>query len=192
MALELMSKEDKQRVFPVLLYNRGGDVAQTCNDIGISRYMWRKWIDEDEEFAQSCIDAGESLLDMAEGKLIENVRKGMSKDIQFLLKTKGRARGYGEKVEVEHTGTIAHAHGIRYYPPEPVSIEDWEKQVEQAEQAHKLAQNTDDKASDQDVGSTLALEAPGTLDTLDTLDTFDAGEPVKASVPINLLTLSTD
>ena len=187
MTLDMMAKEDKQAAFAVLLYNRGGDIAQTCNDIGISRATWRSWIEESEEFAQSCIDVTESLVDLATGKLVENVRAGNSKDIQFLLKTLGRNRGFGEKVELAHTGTIAHAHGIKYYPPEPQSIEEWEKQVAQAEKAqiantldkqpnsHQdaiTAQNVEDDTSDPTVIDAQAVKAIDALSEPDTLDTY--------------------
>lgn len=171
MGLELLPIEEKQKVFSVLLYNRGGDITATCKDVGITRRKWRQWIEENEEFAQDCAEVGESLVDLATGKLVENVKKGNSKDIQFLLKTLGRGRGFGEKVEVALTGTITHAHGIKYYPPEPKSIEEWEAQVAQAKKASKAHSRTlaniDSEGSNSHVSAIPSLDAPPDTDTLD-------------------------
>lgn len=137
MYLKDMTLEQRKATFLVLLYNREGNVTKTCQDIGISRPTYNRWYESDEEFAQGCQMVGESLLDMTEGALVKNIKKGKSTDIQFMLKTKGRSRGYGEKVEVAHTGMIAHAHGIKHYPNEPKSIAEWEEQVKLAEKAEE-------------------------------------------------------
>lgn len=45
----------------------------------------------------------ESLLDLAESKLIENISNNDNTAIIFFLKTQGRGRGYNERVEVATT-----------------------------------------------------------------------------------------
>ena len=135
MELSMMTQEEKKEAFPVLLYNRRGNVSKTCHDLGVSAHMWRKWKGEDEEFVELCQDVTESLVDLGQDALIRNVEKGSSSDIQFLLKSLGRSRGYGEKVEIDHTGMIAHAHAHKWYPTEPKTVAEWEAQMIEAEQA---------------------------------------------------------
>ncbi len=48
----------------------------------------------------------ERLVDFAESKLIENIRKGKETSIIFTLKTLGKKRGYIERQEVEATDPI--------------------------------------------------------------------------------------
>lgn len=48
----------------------------------------------------------ERLVDFAESKLIENIRKGKETSIIFALKTIGKKRGYIEKQEIEVQNSI--------------------------------------------------------------------------------------
>lgn len=48
----------------------------------------------------------ERLVDFAESKLIENIRKGKETSIIFTLKTLGKKRGYIEKQEIEVQNSI--------------------------------------------------------------------------------------
>lgn len=176
MQLVMMNREEKKSAFPILLYNRLGNIAQTCYDLSMTRQTYYKWMREDEEFAQSVEDAREALIDIGESALIRNVKKGVSTDIQFLLKTRGRDRGYGEKVAHEVSGQVNHSHGVTVYPFEPVSIEDWERQVIEAETAHKALTDpppSDPPPPDQPLAETgettdnEAIEAPATSEIVE-------------------------
>ena len=149
MKLSMMNYEDKKIAFPHMLHNREGDISKACYDLGMSRSTYRRWIDEDEEFAEICADVGEGLIDMTEGMLIKNIRKGKSSDIKLMLTTRGRNRGYGEKVEVEHTGVIAHAHGVKWYPNEPKSVAEWEDMMIEAESRRVERENEGENGSNQ-------------------------------------------
>ena len=63
--------------------------------------------DKDEEFKQQCEDVEESLLDLSESKLLENIQNNDNTCIIFHLKTKGKKRGYIEKQEFEVTKPIS-------------------------------------------------------------------------------------
>lgn len=54
---------------------------------------------------QMVIDEKESLLDLAESKLIQNIQDQDTTSIIFYLKTQGKKRGYVEKQEVDQTVT---------------------------------------------------------------------------------------
>lgn len=133
-----LDEHEQKRYFGIVLAAKEGHVQEACRSMGISRRKYRQWIDEDEEFAEDCRDVIEGLVDLSQSMLVQNIKQGISKDIQYMLKTQGRARGYGDKIEHEHSGLIGHAHAHGYFPPEPKTIEEWERQVADAKQASKL------------------------------------------------------
>jgi len=60
-----------------------------------------RWAREDADFRQAIIDTEESMLDMAEGELMKQVKNGNMSAIQFLLKSKGKSRGYAPTLSIE-------------------------------------------------------------------------------------------
>jgi len=78
-------------------------VAQAC---GVSRQAinYRKL--NDPEIAQAFEDARESVLDMAETELFRRINGGDITAIIFTLKTIGKQRGYIEKTEFKHSGSM--------------------------------------------------------------------------------------
>ena len=79
------------------LANSLGNVAIACKEAGISRQTHYRWLKEDEDYAEAVLEQSEVVLDIAEAKLIERVQEGDLRAIMFLLKTKGKERGYDEK-----------------------------------------------------------------------------------------------
>jgi hypothetical protein len=59
-----------------------------------THYRWQK---EDEDYTEAVLEQSEVILDIAESKLLEKVQEGDIRAIMFILKTKGKARGYDEK-----------------------------------------------------------------------------------------------
>ena len=160
------SESEKKQYFGIVLAAKEGHIGETCKSLGITRYRYRKWMEEDPEFAEHCQDAMEGLLDLAQSKLVENIKDNVSKDIQFLLKTQGRHRGYGDKVEHEHTGMIGHAHMIGHYPPEPKTIAEWEKQVEDARKLREGHDNALTEGANEHSDSPIEVTSdPGSLNT---------------------------
>ncbi len=98
-----------------------GIVSTACKSVGLSRTTFYDYVNEDPEFSKAVDAVNESAIDFVEGKLFEKINgitmlgKGGSGDedddeptytlppsdtaIIFYLKTKGRKRGYVEKVE---------------------------------------------------------------------------------------------
>ena len=58
---------------------------------------------DDKAFAETVWEIEESVLDVAESKLVELVRAGNLQAIKFLLRSKGRERGYGDRLEISQT-----------------------------------------------------------------------------------------
>jgi hypothetical protein len=60
------------------------------------------WMDNDPAYRQQVELLGEKVIDMAETALYQLVSEKNPSTVQFFMKTKGRKRGYQERVE--HTG----------------------------------------------------------------------------------------
>jgi hypothetical protein len=167
------SDEDAKRYFTIVLMAKEGHIGEACKALGIKRKRFREWFDNDPEFAADCQDSMESLIDLAQSKLVENIKDNVSRDIQFFLKSQARHRGYGDRVEHEHTGIVGHAHLVGHYPPEPKSIAEWEKQVADADKARKLRDNPDEVPE-----TTESCDTCDTCETTETTETTETADPI--------------
>jgi hypothetical protein len=160
-----VTEEQQKALFSAVLTFKEGHIADTCKSIGVTRRKYRQWLESDPEFAEDCQDAMESLIDLTQSKLVENIKDGVSRDIQFFLKTQGRHRGYGERVEHEHSGMIGHAHAIGWYPKEPETLAEWEAQVIEA---RRLREQSEQGANTLDSGQDSTSPVTKPSDTLNT------------------------
>ena len=86
------------------LRSTAGNITAACTAANISRTQFHKWRNEDPEFAQVIADVSESAIDMGETALMKQIQDGNTACIIFLLKTRGKDRGYVERVEHDHRG----------------------------------------------------------------------------------------
>jgi hypothetical protein len=110
--------EDKHTQFLEALKRKNGNITAACEAVRVSRMAYYRWL-ENTEFAEAVNDLYESLLDNAESKLHElingvTVERETGEDvkiytkppdfnaIKYYLSTKGKKRGYVEKVESEN------------------------------------------------------------------------------------------
>ena len=93
--------DKKKKDFIEALRNNLGNITKACEAANIGRQTYYLWIDKDKEFKEDTQHIQESLLDLAENKLLENIESNENIAIIFYLKTKGKKRGYIEKQEVE-------------------------------------------------------------------------------------------
>lgn len=75
-----------------------GNITGACVKANISRQTYYNWMNDDE-FAKAVDEVNESNLDYAESKLLSLIRQENATAIIFYLKTKGKKRGYIERVE---------------------------------------------------------------------------------------------
>lgn len=68
----------------------------------VSQKDLESWRKTDEHFKSVEASLYDDILDLAEEKLHEAIGEGDMKAVQFLLRTKGRNRGYVEKMEMDH------------------------------------------------------------------------------------------
>ena len=83
-----------------------GVVTTACKSVGISRKTYYQYLKEDEEFAADVKDIENVSLDFAESQLHKQIQEGSTAATIFLLKTKGKPRGYVERQQIEHQGGI--------------------------------------------------------------------------------------
>ena len=86
-------------LFPLLHYN----ISTTCEEVGIARQTYYDWM-QVPYFREAIEARQEEILDMAEQQLKLNIQEGKTQELLFLLKTKGKKRGYGETVDITSAG----------------------------------------------------------------------------------------
>lgn len=75
------------------------NISATCSALGINRLTFYRRREKSKTLQKLLEEAEESLLDWAETKLISHIEDGDITTLLFFLKTKGKKRGYVEKVE---------------------------------------------------------------------------------------------
>lgn len=99
-----------------------GVVTQACMATGIPRRTVYNWLRDDPKFKADVDELSQVAVDFAESQLFQKIKKGDTIAIIFYLKTKGKARGYVEKQELDHS-TLGQAlptppPSIVFYNPE--------------------------------------------------------------------------
>lgn len=79
----------------------GGIVAKACEVAGICRSTYHRWYNDDAEFAEKVDEITETQIDFVESKLMTLINNGDTTATIYYLKTKGRKRGWSEKVQPE-------------------------------------------------------------------------------------------
>lgn len=116
----------------------GGRVTQAADLLGSHHSTIQERI-RNSKFLQTAIsEATERNLDIAEDGLMRLVQQDDFKAIQFYLKTKGKARGFGDHKEVAHEVKG----GIVVLPAQANSSKDWEEKAKLNQQ--KLLQDSID------------------------------------------------
>ena len=112
-------KDITKEAFIIAYRENFGNITIACQACGISRTMYQNWMKNDPEFKQALaeIEPEEIMLDWGEHKLMERITKGDTLATMFLLKTKGKRRGYIEKTEVSHEGDVVKAITVNVLKP---------------------------------------------------------------------------
>ena len=101
-------KDITKEAFIIAYKENFGNITIACEAAGVGRGQYKSWCDKDPEFRQRLadIEPEEIMLDFGEHKLMERIAKGDTLATMFLLKTKGKRRGYIERQEVAHEGDV--------------------------------------------------------------------------------------
>lgn len=93
----------KKNAFLAIMERTLGNITASCKEIGIERSTYYRWLEKDAKFKQAVDDLSEMSVDFAESQLKKQIKDGDTTATIFYLKTKGKHRGYSEKVEFDGT-----------------------------------------------------------------------------------------
>lgn len=96
------TEQNKKNVLKALEKSLGV-VTTACKLAEVGRTQYYTWLKEDEAFKTAVNDIENITLDFAESQLHKQIRDGNTTATIFFLKTKGKKRGYVERMETEHT-----------------------------------------------------------------------------------------
>ena len=83
-----------------------GIVTSACKSVGISRNTHYTWLKQDDIYKEAVDDIENIALDFAESQLHKQIKEGSTAATIFLLKTKGKKRGYIERQEIQQETTF--------------------------------------------------------------------------------------
>lgn len=84
-----------------------GVITTACRQVGIDRKTHYNWLKSDKEYSDAVRDIENVALDFAESQLHKQIQEGNTSATIFLLKTKGKKRGYVERQEIQHDASIS-------------------------------------------------------------------------------------
>jgi hypothetical protein len=101
-----------------------GIVTSACKSVNLPRSTYYSWLETDQEFKDAVAEIQDTAIDFVESKLMEKINgvtiaaKGPDDEdvyhvppsdtaIIFFLKTRGKKRGYVERMEVDNMNAIA-------------------------------------------------------------------------------------
>lgn len=76
-----------------------GIVTSAAKSVGIDRTTHYLWLKDDEEYKAAVDSIQDITLDFAESQLHKQIKDGEVTSTIFYLKTKGKKRGYIERIE---------------------------------------------------------------------------------------------
>ena len=78
-----------------------GVITSACAIANVSRTSYYSYYNDDDEFAKEVDEVSNIALDFAESQLFDLIKDKNITAIIFFLKTKGKYRGYSERIEYE-------------------------------------------------------------------------------------------
>ena len=93
--------DTKKSIMIEMLEKSLGVVSTACKAANISRDTHYRWLKEDEIYAEAVESLNNVSLDFAESQLFNAMKEGNITAVIFYLKTKGKDRGYIERIQQE-------------------------------------------------------------------------------------------
>lgn len=91
----------KKRAMLKALEKHLGIVVMAAKETGIDRNSHYQWMSNDPEYRAQVLALNDVVLDFAESHLYKRIREGSDSCTMFLLKCRGKSRGYIERIEYE-------------------------------------------------------------------------------------------
>jgi hypothetical protein len=95
----VFNKKKKKEALLKALEKTLGVVTSACKLANVSRVCFYDYYAQDEKFKKAVDELQNVALDFAESKLHKKIEEGSDTAIIFYLKTKGKNRGYIERIE---------------------------------------------------------------------------------------------
>ena len=111
----MAEKYTAQQVIDALVESKG-IIAGASRRLGTTRATVYRYIKNYATVKTAYEEARESNIDFVESRLMKAIQDGNVTAMIFFLKTVGRGRGYNEKIDVDHDGTIEFV--VTYSDPE--------------------------------------------------------------------------
>lgn len=109
--LGMAGSRSRQYLFVHAMIQNNFMVTPAARKVGASVATVKKWM-EDDEFRDLLEEIKFAKKDFVEGKLMDLVEARETPAVIFANKTLNADRGYGNKMEVAHTGFVEHNHNI--------------------------------------------------------------------------------
>jgi len=93
-------KVRKEKLIACLI-DKKGIVTNACKQANITRKTFYQYCVDDPEFKAAVLDIQEVVIDFVENKLYDNIKRGDIASAIFYMKTKGKGRGYSERIEID-------------------------------------------------------------------------------------------
>ena len=97
----------KKETFIGNLKAAGGIICVACESTGISRSTYYNWYNRDESFRRKVEEVMEAQIDYVESKLMNLINAGDTTATIFYLKSKGKNRGWNERLNQQPKPIIA-------------------------------------------------------------------------------------
>lgn len=114
--------ENNKKLLLKSLQKNQGLVSTSCAEVGVSQEFYYWHYHKDEKFKAEVDLINEKVIDFAESKLYEKIQEGSEKSIHFLLRYRGRKRGYTDSIDITSDGK--NITEIRLIPVKPKRDED--------------------------------------------------------------------
>lgn len=105
-------KQARQQLFLHALMSSNYSLTSACRRVNVSKRTFERWVLEDPEFAGLVEGIDQAKSDFFQDCLIDACKRGETSAIVFANRTYNAKRGYGNKVTVDHTGSVQHNHGV--------------------------------------------------------------------------------
>lgn len=102
----------RQHLFIYSLTQSAFNISQSLRKLCIPRKTYESWCANDPDFAELMDEIHWHKKNFFEQAFISRVAAGDTHAVIHAVKTKCRDRGYSEKVEIVHSGTVEHRHTV--------------------------------------------------------------------------------
>jgi hypothetical protein len=100
------AEQYKAQDFIAAIPGTGGIVTAIARKVGCAWNTAKRYIETHPTVQRAYQDECESILDLAEAKVISAIKDGDSQMIRYYLSTKGKSRGYSERTQIEALGDV--------------------------------------------------------------------------------------